>query len=699
MIQYTPSTIGAGCCIPIHKQVRRIGLYVNILTIILNCRGFLDCRQRYVRIDRKDMPGSIDIDILRRCDGAGIRICYRIIRNGRILREAVRAVRLLDICINIFLIRSRAQNTRREYRLCLSVLCRRIDIAALATHLAERNILDALARSRRRQAFGDLRLAGEVSLACRIGRVPELVGERIERIVHQLLIGARCCLRVQAAVVRRQRNAAVRRRLADLQGAALYRRRRCSVMRIEYTRMAAVVVNRDVLAVSLEDRPRMGSVISSLEGKQLASCKLCRNERTLLRVVVLIRPNCAILQGQRVAFSRAALFGAAQRQTEAAVFLLVFILTAAVCRHFLHDAVQSGMLRCQRNAGISFLTRLDIAVDDHLMSTVAIDGNRAVAVADCPSAVRRILIQLYMQSIRFNRCPPACNETLRRLAALRRDSKIPLDRNRRAVLVIAHGKSAAVAALYVNLQSIRRDLDAVFAVVVHAEDEVAAVADQSQRMLPCIDIERLFRISRCCDDAVVGASANRRVLRELIVARCRLNIRVLVLGDFFLGKLRGKFRLRLLRARRLRRICTARVAALLVAEGDVSLDGGRRQTLADRELAREIILGEALVGQLIGQRVKHRILVVRRHAPAVGKERKDILRSCRRLVDNDIAALEKRRCSCVMGIDCRRMAAVVINRKRAAALLVNDAALGFRCAADEVCDAALCIIELPDSTA
>ena len=307
-------------------------------------------------------------------------------------------------------------------------------------------------------------------------------------------------------------------------------------MRIEYTRMAAVVVNRDVLAVSLEDRPHMGSVIAALKGKQLAAGEFCRNERTLLRVVVLIRPNCAILQCQRIAFCCAVLCGAAQRQTEAAVFLLVFIFTAAR-RHFLDDAVQDRLPRCQRDIGISLLTRLDIAVDDHLMAAVAVDCDLAIAVADGPGAIRRILVQPYMQSIRFNRCASTRDEPLRSLAALRLDIEITLDCDDRAVLIISYAKSTAVAALHVNLQRIRRDLYAILAVVVHTENEVAAVADQGQLMLPCIDIEQLFWIGCCCDDAVIGASANRRVLRELVIAGRRLDIGRLVLGNFLLREL------------------------------------------------------------------------------------------------------------------------------------------------------------------
>ena len=162
-------------------------------------------------------------------------------------------------------------------------------------------------------------------------------------------------------------------------------------------------------------------------------------------------------------------------------------------------------------------------------------------------------------------------------------------------------------------------------------------------------------------------------------------------------ELRGEFRLRLLRARRRRR--AARVASLLVAEGDVPLDGGRRQAFTNRELARKLVLGKTLVRQLVGKRIEHRILIACRYAGAVGKEGKDILSVCLRLVDDDVTALKERRFSRIMGIDRRRMAAVVFKYERIDALLVDDAALCFRCTANEVRDAALRIIKLSGSTA
>ena len=311
----------------------------------------------------------------------------------------------------------------------------------------------------------------------------------------------------------------------------------------------------------------------------------------------------------------------------------------------------------------------------------------AIAVADGPSAAHRILVQLYMQPIRFNRCASTRDEPLRSLVALRLDIEVALDRNDRAVLIIAYAKSTAVAALHVNLQRIRRDLYAILAVVVHTENEVAAVADQGQLMLPCIDIERLFWIGCCCDDAVIGASANRRVLRELVIAGRRLDIGRLVLGNFLLRELRGELRLRLLPDRRGRRRRAARIASLLVAEGDLAADGGRRQALANRELAQKFVLSEALIGQLIGKCVEHRALIACRYAGAVSKESKDILRP-RRLVDDDIAGLERRRRGRIVIVDGDRMSAVLVHRDGSRILLIDDAALFCAFTAEEVLNVA-----------
>ena len=44
-------------------------------------------------------------------------------------------------------------------------------------------------------------------------------------------------------------------------------------MCIEDTHIAAVVVNRNILVIFLENHASMGSILTALEGKQLTSCK------------------------------------------------------------------------------------------------------------------------------------------------------------------------------------------------------------------------------------------------------------------------------------------------------------------------------------------------------------------------------------------------------------------------------------------
>ena len=460
-------------------------------------------------------------------------------------------------------------------------------------------------------------------------------------------------------------------------------------MRIEYTRIAAVVVDHDILAVSLEDHARMSSIIAALEETQPTPCEFRCSECTLLRVVVPIRPNCTVLQGQHIAFCCAVLL---KNDRETECFILFFILAVAR-RHLLDDAVQGGLPCRQRDIGVSFLTRLDIAVDDHLMAAVAVDRNRAIAVADGPSAAHRILVQLYMQPIRFNRCASTRDEPLRSLVALRLDIEITLDCDDRAVLIIAYAKSTTVAALYINLQRIRRDLYAILAVVVHTEDKVAAVADQGQLMLPCIDIEQLFWIGCCCDDAVIGASANRRVLRELVIAGRRLDIGRLVLGNFLLCKLRGELRLCLFRAWRRRCRTSTDVAAAFRRKGNVFIDGGGRQSLTDREFAFEFPVGEILVRQLIGKRIQYGVLIGCCHPVCVGKECENIL-SSHSLADDNITSLKGCWCCFIMPINSCCMAAVIIKRHCIRILLVDDAACGLCRPAIEIGDTASADIDL-----
>ena len=79
-----------------------------------------------------------------------------------------------------------------------------------------------------------------------------------------------------------------------MQVAALDRRRCRSVVLVEYTRIAAVTVNRDVLLVLLEDHACMGGVTAAREGRQTAAGKSRGQSRTIL----LVLPCCTVLQPQ-----------------------------------------------------------------------------------------------------------------------------------------------------------------------------------------------------------------------------------------------------------------------------------------------------------------------------------------------------------------------------------------------------------------
>ena len=165
--------------------------------------------------------------------------------------------------VNIFLIRSRAKEPLGELRLRLSFRLRRIDIAALPRRLVERDILNALARGRGRQTLGDLRLAREIPLVRCICRVPELIRKSVERCTDKVLVRRLCRLRIESRAVRRQRDGTARRCVLDAEVAALDRRWRCGIMLVEYTCMAAVIINRDVLVVFLEDHARIVGIVAA----------------------------------------------------------------------------------------------------------------------------------------------------------------------------------------------------------------------------------------------------------------------------------------------------------------------------------------------------------------------------------------------------------------------------------------------------
>ena len=147
-------------------------------------------------------------------------------------------IRLCSKCLAVI-----GQRFRFLNRIGRHLGLRRIDIAALSRRPVERNIFDAFAGRRCCQAFGDLRFTCEIAFAHRIGRIPELVGQRIERRADKVLVRRFRRLRIETRAVRRQRDGAVCRRVLDAEVAALHRRRRCRIMRVEYARIAAVVVD------------------------------------------------------------------------------------------------------------------------------------------------------------------------------------------------------------------------------------------------------------------------------------------------------------------------------------------------------------------------------------------------------------------------------------------------------------------------
>ena len=205
--------------------------------------------------------------------------------------SAALGIRLCGKCLAVIgqRLRFRDRGTRH-----LGLRC--IDITSLSRHPVKCNILDALAGSRCCQSLGDLRPACEIPLARRVGCVPELVGERIERCAHEILVRRRCRFRIETCAVRRQRDAAARRRILDMEVAALHRRRCRGIMRIEYARMSAVVVNRNILVVFLEDHACIIDIAAAPQSGKMAADEglLFKNCGGL--VPILIVPRSTICQ-------------------------------------------------------------------------------------------------------------------------------------------------------------------------------------------------------------------------------------------------------------------------------------------------------------------------------------------------------------------------------------------------------------------
>ena len=135
------------------------------------------------------------------------------------------------------------------------------------------------------------------------------------------------------------------------------------------------------------------------------------------------------------------------------------------------------------------------------------------------------------------------------------------------------------------------------------------------------------------------------------------------------------------------------VAALAAClERDVLMRGRGDQPLVNGEFARELVVGIALVGELLGERVQHGVLIAR-DTVGVGEKGHDVL-CADRLVDDDVAALHRGWRRRVMRVDDGRMAAVLVDVEIRGILLVDDAVRGRRIAAVEMRDAALRCVDL-----
>ena len=203
----------------------------------------------------KHMIRCVDLHIFERTDNAGILIRSIVIGDRRILREAIGAIRLLDMRIDILLIRRRAEEARRERRLRLLRDGRRIDsgrigIAALSARRVERDVLDALRCRRRRKTLGDGRLAHEIALAAHIRRVVELFRKGIQCCADEIFVCRFLRLRIEADAVRQHRDLAVCRRFLDGGRAAVDRRRRCSVVAVAHGRIAAELFDFEIAGLA-----------------------------------------------------------------------------------------------------------------------------------------------------------------------------------------------------------------------------------------------------------------------------------------------------------------------------------------------------------------------------------------------------------------------------------------------------------------
>ena len=261
-------------CRIVHQELQLLRLDLERLTIVRDGRSFLDACRPAAALNRQLAIRSIDLNICIGFDCAPVHIRAVLICDARILREMVGAIRQANICVDVLLIRICTENARRELGLRLRRIDgRRIDIASLSVRPIKCDILDAFAGGRCRQTFGNLRLAREVPLARRIGRVPELIGKCVERCTYKIFFRSFCRLGFKSRAVRRQRNGASRLCILDAEIAAFQLRWPPAIVLIEHARMTAVVIDRDGFIVLLEDHARMIGVASALQGGETAARK------------------------------------------------------------------------------------------------------------------------------------------------------------------------------------------------------------------------------------------------------------------------------------------------------------------------------------------------------------------------------------------------------------------------------------------
>ena len=283
----------------VHKELQRLRLDIKRLSGIDDAGALCDTRDPAAVLDRQNAVCGINMNIRTRRDCAAESAHVVLIRDVRVFREAIRAVCLTNIRIDVLLICIRTEETRREFRRRLLRARRRrfhgrcIEIAALTTRRVERDVLKAFACRRCSQTFGNLHLAREAALTACICGVVELVRECVERCAHEILVCCLCGFGIESDIVCRQRDGAASCCIIDAEVAADDRRRRCGVMRVEYLRMTAVIVDRDGVCILLENHACVRGIAAACE-----CCHTAALPRIACLGLLYVRPRCAVLQGE-----------------------------------------------------------------------------------------------------------------------------------------------------------------------------------------------------------------------------------------------------------------------------------------------------------------------------------------------------------------------------------------------------------------